>query len=116
VVPDRVRMNIPDRARLADAELRSFLNGLFPHGLAGPDISAEVAPEGWERSPLLACFHPSAEQLFREEVCILHELEALRREFHSGDDVKADAAPAAKPEPTLEDVRRRWRRPRVCPH
>jgi hypothetical protein len=50
--------------RLSDRKLYALFDRLFPHGFAGADVLAEVAPEGWERSPLLACFHPSVEQLF----------------------------------------------------
>lgn len=54
--------------RLTDAELHVFFDRLFPHGFAGADVLAEVAPDGWEQSPLLLCFHPSVEQRFEESV------------------------------------------------
>ena len=47
--------------RLNDTELKEFFDRLFPHGFAGADVLAEIALEGWEKSPLLACFHPSVE-------------------------------------------------------
>jgi hypothetical protein len=43
---------------LTDAELDALFGRLFPHGFAGADVLAEVASDGWEQSPLLACFHP----------------------------------------------------------
>jgi hypothetical protein len=42
--------------RLTDTELKEFFDRLFPHGFTGADVLAEIAPEGWEKSPLLACF------------------------------------------------------------
>jgi len=46
----------PQTTRLTDAELKAFLDRMFPQGITGADVLAELAPEGWERSPLLACF------------------------------------------------------------
>ena len=54
--------------RLTDAELREFFDRLFPQGFSGSDVLAEIAPEGWEKSPLLACFHPSPEQVLKESL------------------------------------------------
>jgi len=99
-------MHIPDNDRLPETELRTFLDGLFPHGVAGHDVLAEIAP-GWERSPLLACFHPSVEQLLEEEVRLRCELDSLRAELRRDDTVKADDGP--RRDPTLQDLRRRWK-------
>ena len=52
--------------RLTDVAAHALLDRLFPLGVAGPDVLAELAPAGWDQSPLLACFHPSADQR-REE-------------------------------------------------
>ena len=41
---------------------------LFPNGWAGPDVLAELAPHGWERSPLLTVCHPSVQQVYEETV------------------------------------------------
>ena len=92
--------------RLTDAELKEFFDRLFPHGFAGADVLAEIAPDGWEKSPLLACFHPSVEQVFKERVQVhrnLEELICMRRE-REPDNPKL----APKPEPTLEEVRADW--------
>jgi hypothetical protein len=59
-------MNEEPANRMSDAELKGFFGRLFPSGFAGPDVLAEIAPAGWEQSPLLACFHPSPEQVFKE--------------------------------------------------
>jgi hypothetical protein len=92
--------------RLTDAELKEFFERLFPHGFAGADVLAEIAPEGWEKSPLLACFHPSVEQVFKERVQIhrnIEELICIRREREPD-----NPELARKPEPTLEEVRMDW--------
>jgi hypothetical protein len=92
--------------RLTDAELKEFFDRLFPHGFAGADVLAEIAPEGWEKSQLLACFHPSVEQVFKERVQIhrnIEELICIRREREPD-----NPELARKPEPTLEEVRTDW--------
>lgn len=92
--------------RLTDAELKEFFDPLFPHGFAGADVLAEIAPEGWEKSPLLACFHPLVEQVFKERVQVHRNLEGLigmRRER-----VPDNPKLVPKPEPTLEEVRADW--------
>lgn len=88
--------------RLTDHELCALFDRLFPCGFAGADVLAEIAPEGWEQSPLLACFHPSVEQIFDERLAVhrnVGRLNRLRR--------RSDGSPLEPPpEPTLEDVRR----------
>jgi hypothetical protein len=64
--------------RLTDAELHAFFDRLFPNGFAGDDVLTELAPDGWERSPLIACFHPSVEQRYEEAVQFHRNLESLR--------------------------------------
>ena len=93
--------------RLSDAEQTAFFDRLFPHGFAGADVLAEIAPDGWEKSPLLACFHPSPEQVFKEALQIHRNLEGLmrpRRE-HEPD----ESSPAPRPEPTLAEIRAQWK-------
>jgi len=93
--------------RLTDAELKEFFDRLFPHGFAGADVLAEIAPEGWEKSPLLACFHPSVEKVFEERVQIHRNIEEL---ICSNREREPDNPELArKPEPTLEEVRANWR-------
>ena len=65
---------------------------------------AEVAVDGWEQSPLLACFHPSVEQVFDESVQLHRNLEALRNARPRRDSGgETDETPSS--EPTLEEVR-----------
>jgi hypothetical protein len=82
-----------------------YSDRLFPHGLAGVDVLAEIAPHGWERSPLLACFHPPVERVFDERLQFHRNLEKLRS-MHSKRESAGDAA--SSPEPTLDDVRREY--------
>ena len=67
-----------DHERLADPELHAFFDRLFPRGFAGADVLAEIAPDGWEQSPLLACFHPSVERVFEESRQLHRNIAALR--------------------------------------
>lgn len=100
--------------RLTDAELKEFFGRLFPRGFAGTDVLTEIAPEGWEKSPLLACFHPSVEKVFEEQVQMhrnIEELIGLERERKPDN---PELAP--KPEPTLEDVRADWQDKPVNAH
>ena len=89
-----------DRERLTGDECVAMFRRLFPRGLGGEDVLGEIAPEGWERSPLVAVFHPSVEQVYRE---------ALR--FHRN--AARLAGPRSRrptsPEPTLDEIRRTWR-------
>lgn len=42
--------------QLTDDELISFFDQFFPCGFAGEDVLSEIAPEGWQCSPLLSAF------------------------------------------------------------
>ena len=89
-----------DRERLTDDECVAMFRRLFPRGLAGENVLAEIAPEGWERSPLVAVFHPSVEQVYREAPRVHRNMARLagpRRQQ------------PASPEPTLDEIRRTWR-------
>jgi hypothetical protein len=92
-----------EAVRLTAKELSALFDQLFPHGLAGSDVLAEIAPEGWVRSPLLACFHPSVEQLFEERLTIHRNLEEWRQ---PGPQRDGTTALEPRPEPRFEDVRR----------
>jgi hypothetical protein len=98
-------MDMRGAKRLTDRELHALFDRLFPHGFAGADVLAEIASEGWAHSPLLACFHPSVEQLFDERLGIHRNLEEWRR---LGRRRGGTTAVEPRPEPTLEDVRRRY--------
>lgn len=85
---------------LSESECETVFVRLFPQGFAGEDVLAELAPEGWSRSPLLSVFHPSVEQVYRETLRLHRNLAALQRPGAEG---------PVEPEPTLESVRRTWR-------
>ena len=91
--------------RLTDAELHALFERLFPHGVAGADVHTELAPDGWEQSPFVACFHPSIERVFEEQLQLHRNVGALRNARSRGDGV-AEPDQAPLPKPTLEDVRR----------
>jgi hypothetical protein len=57
-----------DANTYSEAELEAEFGRLFPLGFAGPDVVQELAPDGWETSPLLAVYHPSLEQTYDEAV------------------------------------------------
>jgi hypothetical protein len=90
--------------RLTDTELYALFDRLFPDGLASPDVMTEIASQGWERSPLLACFHPSVERVFEERLQMHRNLERL---FPKVRQRRADAK-SPPPEPTLDAVRREY--------
>lgn len=99
-------MNDDQANRLTDTELKAFFDRLFPSGVAAPDVLAELAPEGWEKSPLVACFHPLAEQVFKEWLQVHRNIEELVRIRGEREPNNAELAP--RPEPTLEEVRAEW--------
>ncbi len=92
-------MDIFDRERLSEPECEAVFAALFPRGVGGDDVVAEIAPEGWENSPLLAVFHPSVEQVHRESV-------QLHRNIKSLTTARSDRPRSA--EPTLEEIRASW--------
>jgi hypothetical protein len=90
---------------MSEAEVHALFDRLFPRGFAGQDVLDEIAPEGWEQSPLLACFHPSVERIFEERLLMhrnLKELGFLRRRRDTS------ATDVSSPEPTFEDVRKEY--------
>ena len=91
--------------RFTDAELHAFFDRLFPQGFAGPDVLAELARDGWERSPLVVCFHPSVEQKYVERLQFHEALQSLRNAWRSRRRT-TDVDEAQPAPPTLEDVRR----------
>lgn len=93
------------KERLTEAELHAFFDRLFPHGFAGADVLSEIAPEGWEQSPLLPCFHPSLEQRYEEAVQLHRNLEELSRAMRR----KNASEREPRPEPTLDEIRSEYR-------
>jgi hypothetical protein len=85
---------------LPDPELFAAFEQLFPQGFAGQDALQELAPEGWHKSPLLAVFHPSVEQVYQESLALHRNMLALRR---------PDDTSASRPEPTLAEIAANYR-------
>jgi len=81
----------------SDAECDTLFLSLFLHGFAGEDVIGEIAPGGYEHSPLIAVFHPTVEQLYRE---ILQRHRNLRDLFAKR---RTEDPP---PEPTFEEIAR----------
>jgi hypothetical protein len=86
--------------RYTDAECEAACVRLFPHGFAGQDVLNDLAPQGWERSPLVAVFHPSFEQVYEEAVRFHDNVQALPWR---------DPERPASPAPTREEVARDYR-------
>ena len=93
--------------RLTEAELKTFFDRLFPNGFAGADALAEIAPDSWEKSPLLACIHPSPEQVFEETVQMHRNVEEFTRRRREREPDNPKLTP--RPEPTLEEIRAQWK-------
>ncbi|MFI5460910.1 MAG: hypothetical protein ACHRXM_36330 [Isosphaerales bacterium] len=89
-----------DADSYSETELEAEFDRLFPLGFAGPDVLQELAPAGWENSPLLAVFHPSLAQTYEETLRMHRNMRELRR--------PSEQRPLP-PEPTLDDVARDFR-------
>ena len=86
--------------RYSDTELVTEFDRLFPQGFSGEDVLRELAPAGWENSPLLAVNHPSVAQLYDEAVRLHRNLCDLRR---------SDDERPLPPEPTLNEIAQGFR-------
>ena len=53
---------------LSENEAYGFLESLFSGGLKDPVLIAELCPEGWENSPLFACYHPTPRVRYEESL------------------------------------------------
>jgi hypothetical protein len=95
-----------ETVRLNDRELHEFFREMFPHGFADVEVVRELAPEGWKNSPLLACFHPSPEQILAEQVQRHRTSQGLRT-LRRKKPLKQTEEPAS-PEPTLAEVLADW--------
>lgn len=73
---------------------------LFPHGPSAAGVVAELAPDGWAASPLLAVFHPSVEQVYEEALRLHRNLLSVPWR---------DRSSRAPPAPRLEEIRSEYR-------
>jgi hypothetical protein len=89
-------MSLPDREAWTEAECEAEFRRLFPNGLAGEDVLAEIAPAGWEKAPLLAAFHPTVDQMYEETIGFHENLANLTKR------TKPNAE--ERPAPTREEI------------
>lgn len=87
---------------LSEHEAYAFLESLFPDGLKDPVLIAELCPDGWENSPLFACYHPLPELRYAESLEFSRNLNRLGLLLNRRKDASAQALPA-EPEPTFEE-------------
>lgn len=84
--------------RLTEAQCWALFERLFPIGLDDRALVEELAPKGWDRSPLMLVSHPTAEQVFEETVQIRENLRNLLK--------NEPVSPKEEPPLTLDAVRR----------
>jgi hypothetical protein len=84
---------------LDEQESFAFLESLFPGGLKDPALIAELCPEGWTNSSLVACYHPAPEVRYAESLEFSRNLKKLG--FLRKSEVAH--APPDEPEPTFEE-------------
>lgn len=96
-----------DEERLNLRECDEFFARLFPKGPVGEAVLAEVAPDGWAKSELLAVAHPSPQRRY-EEALRMHEniehfvsITKRKRKKEEGQD-SVDEQPSAPP--TLDEI------------
>src|SRR5258708_28730294 len=92
-------MSESESISFSDDELVAVFDALFPQGFAGADAMAELAPDGGEKSPLLAGFHPSLEQVYEETARVHRNSLKLR---------KPDDGTPAPPQPGRDAVAARF--------
>ncbi|MEK7351963.1 MAG: hypothetical protein AAB177_13900, partial [Nitrospirota bacterium] len=83
--------------RLTEEQCWELFQRLFPNGLHDPSLVQELAPKGWERSPLVLVYHPTAEQVYEETSRLRNNLRRLRRKT---------AQPEEEPQIMLDALRR----------
>lgn len=83
--------------RLTEEQCWELFQRLFPNGLDDPSLVQKLAPEGWERSPLVLVYHPTAEQVYEETLRFRDNLRRLRGKT---------APPEEEPQITLDALRR----------
>lgn len=77
----------------SDKEAFDFLETMFPGGLKDPSLITELCPDGWEKSPLFASFHPSPERSYEEHLSFSRNLRSLTSRMKNRKD--ANPAPAS---------------------
>lgn len=98
-------MNDEATTRLSDSELEDFFRKMFPNGVAGADVVEQIAPEGWPRSPLFRCLHPTPEQVLTERVRSHRWMKEIRMK---GCETEKPVL-SVEPEPTIDNVLAVWK-------
>ena len=83
--------------RLTEEQCWELFQRLFPNGLDDPSLVQILAPEEWERSPLVLVYHPTAEQVYEETLRFRDNLRRLRGKT---------APPEEEPQITFDALRR----------
>lgn len=89
--------------QLTDEQCWALLEQLFPNGLCDPALVEALAPEGWERSPLVRIAHPTAEQRYEEALRFRDNLRSLMK-------VRAPEQAETLPAVSLEAIREEMRK------
>ena len=92
-------MNDYQKNRFSEEECKEILHSMFPNGVMGNDVLDEIAPDGWDHSPLLTCFHPSVEKVYEECLRTHENLESLT--------LKRGKQPNP-PKPTYDEVKKSY--------
>jgi hypothetical protein len=89
----------------SDNKAFAFLESLFPGGLKDPALIAELCPEGWENSPLFACYYPSPRVRYEENLKWSRNLKrlGLSRRNMQAEPLETAQTPVDEPEPSFEE-------------
>ena len=99
-------MDADREKRLTEAQCWTVFTRLFPQGLGDPSLHAELAPEGWEHTPLVRVYHPTLEQVYEDTVRTHDNIQSLKT--HRGEVPE-------EPPPSLEEVRSTFRDETIRP-
>jgi hypothetical protein len=98
-------MPLDPELRYSEDECHELFMRLFPRGWSGEEVVRELAPEGWENSPLVAVFHPSSERIHEESVRIHQNMQRLFASRPNSPPADDDSGAAKRNPPTLHEVR-----------
>jgi len=81
-----------------DSECLDFLLSLFPGGVKDAAVISELCPDGWERSPLFACFHPGPQRCYEEHLAFRQNMRWMASLWKKKSDEAGAGNNEAKPE------------------
>lgn len=90
---------------LSENEAYAFLESLFPGGMKDPALIAKLCPEGWEKSSLFACYHPSPRVRNEEHLNWTRNFKrlGLSRLKMQAEPLETAQTPVDEPEPSFEE-------------